>query len=154
LHYLTLEDVAEINARFVGPDGLADIGLLESAVLRPQSSAFGQDAYGTVHQKAGALFHSLVRNHPFVDGNKRTAVVAVFTFYALNGLHLAAEDGDMVALAVDTAEGQIDAQTIAKRLESWVEPANLPELGQEAESREPELTEALRVRLIRILRPT
>jgi death-on-curing protein len=46
LHYLTLEDVAEINEMFVGPDGLADIGLLESAVLRPQTSAFGQDAYG------------------------------------------------------------------------------------------------------------
>jgi len=44
LHYLTLEDVAEINERFVGPDGLADIGLLESAVLRPQTSAFGLDA--------------------------------------------------------------------------------------------------------------
>jgi death-on-curing protein len=128
LHYLTLEDVAEINARFVGPDGLADIGLLESAVLRPQSSAFGQDAYGTIHEKAGALFHSLVRNHPFVDGNKRTAVVAIFTFYALNGFHLVAEDGDMVALALDTAEGLIDAPTIAKRLEGWVRRIELPEV--------------------------
>jgi death-on-curing protein len=128
LHYLTLEDVAEINERFVGPDGLADIGLLESALLRPQTSAFGQDAYWTIHDKAGALFHSLVRNHPFVDGNKRTAVVAVFTFYALNGFHLAAEDGDMVALALDAAQGLIDAPTIAKRLESWVAPAELPDL--------------------------
>jgi prophage maintenance system killer protein len=89
LHYLTLEDVAEINERFVGPDGLADIGLLESAVLRPQTSAFGQDAYGTIHDKAGAFFHSL---------------------------------------ALDTAQGLIDAPTIAKRLESWVAPAELPDL--------------------------
>ena len=58
MHYLTLEDVAEINERFVEPDGLADIGLLESAVLRPQTSAFGQDAYGTIHDKAGASIHS------------------------------------------------------------------------------------------------
>src|SRR5436309_11452515 len=62
LHYLTLEDVAEINERFVGPDGLAHIGLLESAILMPQTSVLGQDAYGTIHDKAGAVLHSLARN--------------------------------------------------------------------------------------------
>src|SRR6266545_2124953 len=94
----------------------------------PRPSAFGLDAYGTIHEKAGALFHSLVRNHPFVDGNKRTAVVAVFAFYALNGFRLSADDGDMVALALDTAQGLIDTPTIAKRLEIWVVPAELPDL--------------------------
>lgn len=63
-----------------------------------------------------------------MDGNKRTAVVAIFTFYALNGFHLVAEDGDMVALALDTAQGLIDAPTITKRLENWVVPAELPDL--------------------------
>ncbi|WP_155769446.1 Fic family protein [Mycobacterium asiaticum] len=49
------------------------LGLLESAVLRPQATTFGDDAYPTTHEKAAALLHSLTRNHPFVDGNKRTA---------------------------------------------------------------------------------
>ena len=62
-----------LNERFVGPDMLRDFGMLDSAVMRPQASAFGDDAYPTIHEKATALLHGLARNHPFVDGNKRTA---------------------------------------------------------------------------------
>jgi hypothetical protein len=78
-----------------------------------------------------------------VDGNKRTAVVAVFVFYALNGFHLGAEDGDMVALALDTAQGLIDAPTIAKRLEEWV--AQLEIIQEDRRSILEELAEARRL---------
>lgn len=71
--YLSAADVLRFNERFVGPDGLRDFGLLDAAVTRPQVSAFGEDAFPTVHEKASALLHGLARNHPFVDGNKRTA---------------------------------------------------------------------------------
>ena len=98
---------------------LRDFGLLESAVMRPQSSAFGDDAYPTIHEKAGALLHALARNHPFVDGNKRTAWAATHVFYLINGYAVIVDDGDVVALVVDVAEGQLDVPNIAATLKQW-----------------------------------
>jgi death-on-curing protein len=126
VEYLTTDDIVRINESEVGPNLLLDFGLLESAVLRPQQSVFGQDAYPDIHLKAAALMHSLVRNHPFADGNKRTAVLAVIVFYGINGLGLQAEQGEIVALAVDVAEGLLDAPAIAKRLANWTRPIELP----------------------------
>ncbi|MBW1812061.1 MAG: type II toxin-antitoxin system death-on-curing family toxin [Deltaproteobacteria bacterium] len=77
MRYLTIEEVLEINAEVMGGrHALRDRGLLDSAVARPQASAFGADAYLDLASKAAALLHSLVLNHAFVDGNKRTAVLA------------------------------------------------------------------------------
>lgn len=67
-----------------GPEGVRDRGLLESAVARPFHSAFGEDAYPTIFEKGVALFHSLNANHPFCDGNKRTAVIALNHFLLAN----------------------------------------------------------------------
>jgi len=125
--YLTVDDVCRINEAEVGRGVPVDFGLLESAVLRPQSSAGGADAYPDLHSKAAALFHSLVRNHPFLDGNKRTAVLSLLVFYGLNGRRLAASDGDLVDLALATAEGALDIPAIASCLEGWAEPLDLPE---------------------------
>jgi death-on-curing protein len=125
--YLTVGDVIAFNRAEVGGDALADFGLLESAVLRPLTTIGGLDAYPSVHEKAAALMHSLIRNHPFVDGNKRTAVVATFTFYMLNGWEVRAENADVVGLAVDVAEGHLDVATIAKRLAGWATRLELPE---------------------------
>ncbi|MGH2721806.1 MAG: type II toxin-antitoxin system death-on-curing family toxin [Actinomycetota bacterium] len=119
---LTAGEVVCINEAEVGPDLLADFGLLESAVLRPQPTVFGQDAYPDVDTKAAALLHSLIRNHPFVDGNKRTAVIAVLVYYGLNGFWLEAEQNELVAVAVDMAEGILDVAAIARRLKGWVRP--------------------------------
>ena len=91
----------------------------ESAVLRPHATAFGQDAYPSIHEKAAALLHSLVRNHPFVDGNKRTAWAATSVFYQANGYTVHVDDGEVVALVVDIAEGQCDVPAIAGTLKSW-----------------------------------
>ncbi len=74
MRYLSPSEVIGINEQEVGTDLLADFGLLEAAVLRPQQTMFGADAYPDLHTKAAAMVHSLIRNHPFVDGNKRTAV--------------------------------------------------------------------------------
>lgn len=125
--YLTVGDVIAMNEAEVGAEALADFGLLESAVLRPQTTIGGVDAYASIHEKAAALMHSLIRNHPFVDGNKRTAVVAAFTFYLLNGWEIRTQDSDVVALAVDVAEGQLDVAAIAKRLAGWVTQLRLPD---------------------------
>jgi death-on-curing protein len=114
--YLTAEDGIRFNERFIGPGGLMDRGMLDSAVGRPQMTFTGGDAYPAVHDKAAALFHSITRNHAFINGNKRTAVLAAGTFLKLNGYRLLLSDGEMIALATDTAEGDLDVPDIAKRL--------------------------------------
>jgi death-on-curing protein len=124
--YLTTDDVQHFNERFVGADQLRDFGLLESAVLRPQATAFGDDAYPTLHEKVAALLHSLARNHPFVDGNKRTAWAAAEVFYMMNGREVVIDDGQIIGLVVDIAEGQIGVQDIAATLKVWVRPMALP----------------------------
>ena len=86
--YLTASDILGINRNFEGPDQLRDFGLLDGAVMRPQASAFGEDAFPTVHEKAAALLHGLARNHPFVNGNKRTAWAATSMFYMVNSYNL------------------------------------------------------------------
>lgn len=110
MRYLSPSEVIGINEQEVGPDLLADFGLLEAAVLRPQQTIFGADAYPDIHAKATAMMHSLTRSHPFIDGNKRTAVLSMIVFYNLNGYAIDADQGEVVALAVDVAEGQIDVE--------------------------------------------
>lgn len=74
--------------RYGGSHGLRDVGLLESAVLRPQATFGGEDLYPTLFEKAAALMHSLLKNHQFVDGNKRTAYASTGVFLELNGYQL------------------------------------------------------------------
>lgn len=127
MRFLTSSDVVLINEQEVGPDLLTDFGLLEAAVLRPQQSVFGADAYPDVHSKAAAMMHSLIRNHAFIDGNKRTGVLATILFYNLNGFHIDAAQEDVIALALDIAEGQIDVEGIAGILKGWAKSLPLPE---------------------------
>jgi len=120
--YLTADDVQAFNAVFIGPNGLIDFGRLDAAVVRPQSTAFGEDAFPTIHEKAAALLHGIARNHAFIDGNKRTALSAMDVFYRINGYVITADQGDLVALTVDAAEGQLDVAGIAGRLKDWAVP--------------------------------
>ena len=97
-----------VNALWRGTDPVAqneyrDLNLLDSALGRPFQSACGQDAYPGVIQKSAALFHSLVSNHPFHNGNKRTAVIAVDAFLLANGYALALSNEAVYKLAQDTA---------------------------------------------------
>ncbi len=81
--------------------------LIESATARPFHSVFGQDAYPTVTQKAVALFHSLISNHPFYNGNKRTAVIAFDDFLLANGYVLLLTNDQMYRLAEQTASYKV-----------------------------------------------
>lgn len=75
--FLNLEELLHVASRTLGsePD-IRDLGLLESALARPQASAFGEPVYPTIHEQAAALLHSLARNHALVDGNKRLALAS------------------------------------------------------------------------------
>lgn len=92
MKYLNVKRVLAIHdqlvKRFGGSLGLRDLGLLESAVARPQASFGGEDLYPTIFDKAAALMHSLLKNHPFVDGNKRTALASTGIFLKVNGYNL------------------------------------------------------------------
>ena len=87
----------------IGSKGVKDRGLLESAVARPFQSVFGQDAYPAITGKAAALFHSLVANHPFHDGNKRTAVTSLHHFLLANSFFLSLNNEELYELAKSTA---------------------------------------------------
>ncbi|MGH2349832.1 MAG: type II toxin-antitoxin system death-on-curing family toxin [bacterium] len=89
MQYLTLEEVLYLHSRIVkrtgGRAGVRELSLLESAVFRPASTFGGKDLYPDLFTKAAAILHSLVNNHPFTDGNKRTAYVAASRFLFING---------------------------------------------------------------------
>jgi death-on-curing protein len=107
--YLTVEQALRIaRAAVGGPIEVRDVGLLESAVHRPRASVLGQDAYPDLFTKAGALLHSLSRNHPLVDGNKRLAWLATYVFLAKNGTVLDPDDDEAYELVIAVAAGAID----------------------------------------------
>jgi death-on-curing protein len=107
--FLTLEELLYVAERTLGgPPGVREVGLLESALARPRASAFGKDAYPTIHEKSAALLHSLARNHALVDGNKRLALAATIAFYGLNGMRLTLTNEDAYELIIDVASGRID----------------------------------------------
>ena len=80
-----------------------DIHLLSSATARPFQSALGQDVYPGIFEKGAALFHSLIASHPFHNGNKRTAILALDHFLLANGFFLALSNNHMYKLAMNTA---------------------------------------------------
>ncbi|MDQ8735044.1 type II toxin-antitoxin system death-on-curing family toxin [Paenibacillus sp. LHD-38] len=96
--------------------GVKDHGLLESAVHRPQQSVFGEDAYPNLFDKAAALLESLVKNHCFHNGNKRTAYLVTKSFLMLNGKHLRMERKYAVEFIVDIAKGIHSLETTANIL--------------------------------------
>jgi death-on-curing protein len=113
--YLTTAELIIINEEIIGTrTQLRDVDLLESAIIRPQSSAFGEDAYPTISDKAAALFHSLARNHAFVDGNKRTATIATIIFLEHNGYAVDWNDEEALQFIVASATGGHDVEQIAQ----------------------------------------
>jgi death-on-curing protein len=106
--YLTLDDLLHVADRTLGEFQVRDAGLLESAAARPQATAFGADAYPRLPEKAAALLHSLARNHPLVDGNKRLALAATIAFLGLNGRRLALTNDEAYDLVVAVAAGSLD----------------------------------------------
>lgn len=102
--------------RYGGSHGIASLALLESGVMRPQASFGGGDLYPSVFDKAAAMMHSLIMNHAFVDGNKRTATVSAIIFLELNGYRLGVDQEALVKAALNVRHKKWDI----KRLSSWL----------------------------------
>lgn len=121
--FLDLEDLLHIADRTLnGQVLLRDVGLLDAAAHRPLASAFGEDAYASLHDKGAALLHAIVRNHPLVDGNKRLGLASVLAFYGVNGYRFVLTNDEAYELVMAIASGQLDeVADIACRLRSSVE---------------------------------
>lgn len=104
--------------RFGGSHGIRDLGLLESAVYRPQASFDGKDLYKDIFDKAAALLQSLLRNHPFVDGNKRTALTSAGLFLKMNGYILMNLDEE-VRFSVSVDNKRLSLEKIATWLKKY-----------------------------------
>ncbi|WP_406139523.1 type II toxin-antitoxin system death-on-curing family toxin [Streptomyces sp. NBC_01089] len=122
--YLTGDDGLAIADRAVDDQDIVirDAGLLESAVHRPSASMFGQEAYPDLFDKAASLLQSLAINHPFIDGNKRTAWVSCVVFLAMNGVQLRPDIDAAERLVVAVAAGRTEeVKEISQELRSLAE---------------------------------
>ena len=115
VEYLELEDILHL-VRLLAAGPVRDVGLLDSAVARPRSSAFGEDAYPSVSLKTAALLHSLTNDHALVDGNRRVAWLATTVFLDLNGLAPDLQDDEAFDLVWEVASTSPDVDAIAQKL--------------------------------------
>ncbi len=118
--FLTVEDVLEIHEsqleRFGGGAGIRDLGLLESAVAQPQASFGGEYVHGDIFEMAAAYLFHIVNNHAFVDGNKRTGLLAALVFLDTNGVALTEDSEFLYDLTLGIAEGRIPKSDVGYRL--------------------------------------
>jgi death on curing protein len=121
--YLDLDDMLHVAGTVLASVEVRDVGLLESALARPQASAFGSDAYPDLHTKAGALLHSVASHHGLVDGNKRLALAATIAFLGINGWRLILTNEQAYDLIIAVASGELDnLQAIADSLRTGSQP--------------------------------
>lgn len=115
--FLTLDEVLAIHAdqieRYGGALGIRDRGLLESALAMPEAAFSGTELHPTLHEKAAAYLFHLVKNHPFVDGNKRIGLAVGLAFLALNDIFIRATDDELVELVLDVANGRRSKADVA-----------------------------------------
>ena len=122
LRYLSVEEAIAINIAMIlryspgEQTGVKDAALLESAVLRPHSSAFEKDAYPTIFEKSAALFESLGQNHPFYNANKRTAFTALVIFLRYNDLLFKMNTKDAEDLTVDMVNHKYTFEDLAEMI--------------------------------------
>ena len=120
MKYLTVADILLLHSlaidKFGGLHGLRDLGLLESAINRPQATFDGIDFYKTVYDKAAALVHSLLMKHQFVDGNKRIAMFSVMTFLEINGYFFNASQKEVVEYALYIE----NSQPVIEEISEWL----------------------------------
>jgi death-on-curing protein len=120
--FLTLDEVLAIHAeqieRYGGSLGIRDHGLLESALAMPEATYADEELHSTLYEKAAAYLFHLVKNHPFVDGNKRIALAVALIFLAMNDIRIEATDDELVDTVLGAAEGRISKAEIAVFLDN------------------------------------
>lgn len=124
MRYLKVGEVLEICGRVVeqsgGSVGILDLGALESAVAQPRMTFNGEELYPTIVEKASALGFSLIQNHPFVDGNKRTGHAAMEAFLMYNGYEISASVDEQAEIVLGVASGKLDRQVFTDWLRDHI----------------------------------
>ena len=130
MRYLSLQEVISLHSLVVaqsgGSSGLRDRGALESAVAQPEASFGGEDLYPSLASKAAALGHSLIQNHPFVDGNKRVGHAAMEVFLLLNGYEIDASVDEQETIIIDVAGGKRSRNELSEWLSKHVVVSERP----------------------------
>ena len=115
---LSLPELLRLHLRIIeqsdGALGVRDLGMIESALAQPRMTFDGADLYPTIIEKASALAFSLIKNHPFIDGNKRTSLLAIYTFLGINGVDFIVPEAEAAAVIMSLAAGQISAENLAR----------------------------------------
>ena len=128
VRYLGLRTVVAVNGRMVasfgGTAGVRDRGLLESAVAQPMQTFGGADLYPSITEKAARLAFGIVKNHPFVDGNKRTAAACAAAFLNINGYAFAPPEGELADVFIALASGEIDWVRFRDWMAAYVAPSD------------------------------
>jgi len=123
MNYLNINQVLAIHSEVIeqagGSRGIRDIGLLDSAVARPQATFGGKDLYSDIFSKAACLGHSLIRNHPFVDGNKRTGYMSMRLFLNINGYDIKAPEDEKYKFVIEIAKKERDEKSMAEWLKKY-----------------------------------
>jgi death-on-curing protein len=124
VRYLTLNEVLELYSRIMAQAGqtpvITNLGALESAVTQPRMTFGGQDLYATVAEKAAALGFSLIKNHPFLDGNKRIGHAAMEVFLVLNGFEIAPSVDEQERVVLRVAAGECGREEFTEWLRRCV----------------------------------
>lgn len=119
--YITLEEVLAIHfdqiERYGGSHGVRSLDLLLSSIARPQASFGGSDLYKNIYEKGASIVHSIILNHPFVDGNKRTAITSLARFLHINGFGLNATNEQIVKFMLKVATDSVSQLDIS----NWIE---------------------------------
>ena len=114
MRYFTLNEVLEVHRQVMaqsgGAEGLMHLPALESALAQPQMTFGGADLYPTLVDKAAALGYALIKNHPFLDGNKRTGHAAMEVFLVLNGYEIRAAVDEQEDVILQVAASEIDRE--------------------------------------------
>ena len=123
---ILVEDVIKLHNKsiddFGGARGIRDSGLLESALARPFQTFGGEDLYPTVFEKAAALAESLIINHPFIDGNKRTGILTMVTFLFEYNFALTAREDDLYNFTISISTGETKFDDIVQWLKQNSNP--------------------------------
>jgi death-on-curing protein len=126
--FLTLDEALAIHAhqiaRYGGALGIRDQGLLESALAMPAATFGGEHLHPSLPEQAAAYLFHLVKNHPFVDGNKRVGLACSLVFLRLNGIRVRASDDDLVDIVMGVAEGRRSKADVAVFLRERAKPVS------------------------------
>ncbi len=126
MHYPTLDEVLTLHQLALdahgGSIGVRDPGLLQSAMAAPRQTMFGEELYPGIADKSAILLYLLTQNHPFVDGNKRTALLVCFWFLESNGHTLDVEKEALYQFTIDIASGQLDKNAVTIWMQEHLRP--------------------------------